>query len=432
MQLVVRGRKFDLEDLTIRGHAVIEETRTPEPGQEPIRIAGERIEVRGGTTAEATCQVHGQPAEVGGRGLALAGGVVQIHRGQNRMWIDGPGEATLPAPSDQALLPGGAGSGGAAERQALPQPAGPPQKMHLVWNHQFHFDGSTARFEGEIVGRTSTQTARGHALEARLAQRLDFAATGKQSPPEVARVDLVGGKSGVYLDSRGLDERGEQVSREQMQVRHLTIDRSAGKLHGEGPGWVSTVRRAGTLPVGMPMEAGNPPAGAGDKATLTSIHVAFDRAIEGDLARRQIWFRDRVRTTYSPANDFSDVIEAKLPQDLGERGLLMTSDKLTLTEMIVSGRRWFEAQATDRVIAEGRSLTVEAASIRYTSDKEVLTIEGSARTPIHGWHTAVVGQRPTTIRGQKVSYHLRSGQLEADSVDRIEFDLNGGLRLPGR
>jgi hypothetical protein len=86
------------------------------------------------------------------------------------------------------------------------------------------------------------------------------------------------------------------------------------------------------------------------------------------------------------------------------------------------------------VIAEaaGQALTVEAASIRYTSDKEILTIEGSTRTPVQGWHRPVAGQPANTIRGQKVRYHLRSGLLELDSVDRIEFDLNGGLRLPGR
>jgi hypothetical protein len=432
MQLVVRGRKFDLEDLTIRGHAVIDETRTPEPGQDPIHIAGDRIEVRGGTTTEATCQVHGQPAEVGGRGLSLAGGVVQVHQGQNRMWIDGPGEATFPAPSEGALLPGGGSQVGRQEALPVPQPAGPPQKMHLDWQRQFHFDGLTARFEGEIQVRTATQRAQGQLLEARLAQRLNFAATGKQSQPALARIDLHGDANGVYVESRGLDELGEQISREQGQTRNLMIDCIAGTLHADGPGWVSAVRRAGTTPLGAPVATNGPIVPAAGEASLTSVHVAFERAIDGTLAKRQIVFHDRVRTTYSPANEFSDLIEAKLPRDLGERGMLMTSDKLTLTEMIVSGRRWLEAQATDRVVAEGQLMTVEAASIRYTSDKEVLTIEGSPRTPIRGWYVREPGQQPSTIRGQKMNYHLRSGQLDLESVDRIEFDLNGGLKLPGR
>jgi hypothetical protein len=277
--------------------------------------------------------------------MSLAGGVVHVHRGQNRMWIDGPGEATFPAPSEGALLPGDVLPGGGSppgrqEARSMPRPAGPPQKMHLDWQRQFHFDGLTARFEGEIQARTATQTAHGQMLEARLAQRLDFAATGKQPQPELARVDLVGDLNGVYLENRGLDERGEQISREQGHVRNLTIDCIAGTLHADGPGWVSTVRRAGTTPLSMPAATNGPnmaaPAAPRD-SPLTSVHVAFERAIDGTLAKRQVVFHDRVRTTYSPANEFTDLIEAKLPSDLGERGMLMTSDKLTLTEMMVSG-----------------------------------------------------------------------------------------------
>jgi hypothetical protein len=426
MQLVVRGRKFDLEDLTIRGHAMIDETRTPEPGQEPIHIAGDGIELRHGTTPEATCQVSGQPAEVAGRGLSLLGGVVQVHRGQNRMWIDGPGEATLPAPSEQSLLPGTAGGLPVAASPMPPQPAGPPQKMHLVWQQRFNFDGLTARFEGEIQARTATQTAHAPVLEAQLTQRIDFAATGGQPEPELARVKLDGG---VYIESRGLDEQGQQVSREQLQARNLLVDRAAGTLHADGPGWVSTVRRSGATggSGGVPVSAA-----AGDQQPLTSVHVAFERAIEGNLARREIVFRDRVRTTYSPAREFSDLIVAQSPRDVSERGMLMTSDRLTLTEVIVPGQRWIEVQATENVLAEGRSITVEAASIRYTSDKEILTIEGSTRSNARVWRRTAPGQKEDTMDGQKFKYHLRSGQIELDSINSIELNnLKGGFGFPG-
>ena len=70
MQAVVRGRLFDLEDLNIEGQAAIDEIRTPEPGQEPIRLRGDLLELRQGTKPEAMIQVSGKPAEVSGRGIS--------------------------------------------------------------------------------------------------------------------------------------------------------------------------------------------------------------------------------------------------------------------------------------------------------------------------------------------------------------------------
>ncbi|MBW8883624.1 MAG: hypothetical protein JF612_02365, partial [Planctomycetia bacterium] len=97
LRAVVRGRTFELEDLNIDGHAMIDETRTPEPGQEPMFMRGDLLELRQGTSPDATIQVSGHPAEVGGRGMWLAGGKIQVLRGKNEVRIDGPGEATMPA-----------------------------------------------------------------------------------------------------------------------------------------------------------------------------------------------------------------------------------------------------------------------------------------------------------------------------------------------
>ena len=71
MQLLVRGRQYDLEDLNIEQRAQIDEIRTPEPGQEPIRIRGDLLEVRRGTQPQATVEITGQPAEVAGRGMSV-------------------------------------------------------------------------------------------------------------------------------------------------------------------------------------------------------------------------------------------------------------------------------------------------------------------------------------------------------------------------
>src|SRR5207247_810550 len=129
-------------------------------------IRGELLELRQGTTPEATIQVSGHPAEVGGRGMWLAGGKIQVFRGKNEMRIDGPGEATMPAAAGDR----GQGTGDIGQ--------GPPQKMHIVWQERLVFDGLTARFVGDVQTRTATQVALAPMLEATLSHRVDFQALG--------------------------------------------------------------------------------------------------------------------------------------------------------------------------------------------------------------------------------------------------------------
>jgi lipopolysaccharide export system protein LptA len=110
----------------------------------------------------------------------------------------------------------------------------------------------------------------------------------------------------------------------------------------------------------------------------------------------------------------------------------MTSDRLILTEVILSGKRWIEVQATGRVLAESHNLTAEAASIRYTSDKEVVTIEGNARSPLHVWWRKAIGEKPTTLTGNKISYYPRTNEVDLESINHIDLQsLPRGIKLPG-
>ncbi len=441
MQLAVRGREFDLEDLTIERRATIDETRTPEPGQEPIHVAGDLFKLRHGTTPEAKIEVSGQPAEVAGRGMSLVAGMIHVHRGENRMWIDGPGEATLPAPDEQSLpmLPGGTPTRRASEGVA--NAAKPPQKLHLVWQQGLVFDGSIVTINGDVQARTATQTARSQVLEATLSQRVDFLATERGQQPELAKIEL-SGEEGVYLTNRGKNELDEQVSFDQAQFPRLTVDQTAGTLHAPGPGWVSTVRRSAGLP-GLPAAPGSnappppiqPPGASRPTAEqpLTSVHISFQRALVGNLDKRQIEFQGDVRTTYSPAADFSDRIVVINVADLTEQTVLMTSDRLTVTEMITPVQRWIEAQATGRTIAQGRTFHVNTPGrLSYTSATEYITIEGDGRANAVINYQSAPGERFNPISIEKARYNIRTGEFDG-GVKSLEFFIPGkGLKLNRR
>jgi hypothetical protein len=432
MRLLMRGQQVELEDLTIRGAAQIDEIRTPEPGQEPIHIKGDLVTLRGGSTPQAKVEVAGHPAELGGRGIAFVGSVLNVNRGENRAWIDGPGEATLPLPDGDSLaaIPL-AGSPPVREPGAPPlgvmRPPGPPKKMHVVWHDGLAFDGHTIRLSGEVEARTATQLVMCPTLEVTLSQPLDLANLRGRQPLELGRLHLDGG---VYVENHGVDERGQPLSHDQFKAKNLTIDRLAGRLNADGPGWVSSVRRGiGSLP-GAPAGIGGP---GYLPATLSSIHIQFEHRIEGRLDQRTIEFQRKIRTTYSPAKDFDDLIVARTPEDLGEQGVLMTSDKLSVTEMQIGGQKWLEMEAKENAIVEGRTFTVRAASVRYTSDKEVLTIEGSGRTDAEIWYQSLPGQPRTYTSARKLRYWIREGEFDGEDFNVLDLQqLSPRLKLPGR
>ena len=137
----------------------------------------------------------GHPAELGGRGIDFIGGTVNVQRGENRAWIDGPGEATLPIPEGDSLV--AIPLAGSAEPVREPRiespnaprpPAGPREKLHVVWQDGLSFDGQTIRLDGEVVARTATQLVLCPTLEVTLSQPLDLSDLRGQRPLELGRL----------------------------------------------------------------------------------------------------------------------------------------------------------------------------------------------------------------------------------------------------
>jgi hypothetical protein len=438
MQILRQGEALELENLTIRGHVVLDELQTPQPGQKPIRITGERLELRGGVTGAGKIDVAGQPAEVGGRGLTLAGSEIHLVRAENRLWIEGPGEAKLPA---------GEPASGKRELADRPRPDAPgglsgglrlalAGDVHVVWQDGLTFDGQTALISGEVQARTATQLATCKTLELTLTRRIDFAAATSGEQPEMGRLTMDGG---VSIVSRSLNEKGEQQSLDRVQLQDLAIDRTAGTLNAAGPGWVTSTRLpTATLP-GGPLPggplAGRPPADPAAPPQLNHIHVDFQGGIVGNLARREMEIQRQVRTTFIPVRDWDEQVVIERLEDLGEKGVLMTSERLTVIEMTPAGQQpWIEASASGNAIVDGKNFKVSAPRISYTSDKEVLTLEGDGRADAELWYQTLPGQPSSYGAARKWRYWLRTGMFDVEDARPLEFQLNGidKIRLPGR
>jgi hypothetical protein len=435
MQIVRCGEEMNLENLTIRGHVSLDEPRTPEPGQQPIHMAGDLLELRGGVSGPGKIELVGLPAEIGGRGMSLAGNAIHLVRDENRLWIEGPGEAKVPAVEtrNQESAARVQGSGFRVQKPtaagALTMPTGP---INIVWQEGLTFDGQTAEITGDVQARTATQVATCKTLQATLAAPINFA-DRESATADLGKLKLDGG---VHVVSRSVDERGEQQSYDQLQVRDLVIDRTAGSLDAAGPGWLSSTRIVKALPGpgDTPMAAATP-ADPNLPPKLNYIYVSFEGAIVGNLAKREIQVQRLVRTTFAPVNDWDERIEVNRLEDLGEKGVLMTSERLTVTEMAPAGQpAWIEASASGNTVVEGKSFTVHAPRITYTSDKEVLSLEGDGRADAELWYRTVPGQPSSYGAASKWRYWLRTGLFDVEGARPFEFQLNGieKIRLPGR
>jgi hypothetical protein len=398
MQIARDGQRTALEDLTIQGGVEIVETPAAPSAESPLRIKGDALQLRDGASDNAKLEVRGKPAEVSARGLTMSGPSIHLHRGENRLWIDGPGKATLPVPSD---------------KKSIQPPPMEAEKMNVFWQKSMNFDGSTAVLVGEVQATSATQRALSETLEVTLAQPVDFANPQSHGATDVARLRFDGG---VDLENTTLDPLGERTSVEQLQVRNLLIDRRTGALKADGPGWLTSIRKGGAEalakgPNGQPAAV---PLPAADAGALTHMHIEFKGGITGDVNRHDVTFQEQVKTIYASVQDWDtritmqDVDRGGLTV-LGEKGALLSSDQLTVREMTppvaqFGAQKWIEMEAIGSTMVEGKSFTARGDRISYTTDKEQLVLQGDGRNDAELWHQQVKGGQYSYTAATKIMY----------------------------
>ena len=165
--------------------------------------------------------LRGTPGIIRTLGLELLGEKIRLDRGQNQLWIDGPGSTAVPLPEKMAS-------------------SYPPHLAYarVSWQRELRFDGRTASCDGAVEVRGPAQLLRTSALRASLATPVDLRADLRGL--QIA-VDQIQADSDVWLENRAFDSRG-LVSIDSGQVKNLRYDYPTGRLEAAGPGWVRSVR----------------------------------------------------------------------------------------------------------------------------------------------------------------------------------------------
>lgn len=416
LQILRLQGKTVVEDLAITGKVQVNETQTQKPEDVPLKLAGDLVTLVRGSGPNAKLEVKGRPAQVSARGLTLSGATIHLHRGENRLWIDGPGEAELPVPQEglqmRTLQPPPTESPASVPAGfPVTKGGGEVRQMKVTWAKGMNFDGQRATFEGEVQARGEEEYAAAEGLSVTLTQRIDFSAAKQAGPAEIATLTLEGGMSPILLQQVTRDKMGEQTAFNNLRAGKLTVDRLANTLTAEGPGEAWSVRKdSPALLADMPDAPQKPSDGK-----LTYICVKFEGRINGKLDTHEIRFERQVDTTYSRVNDWKDRVFATKTEDLGPSGAHMTSDALTVTEMSLSKtQKWVELEATGNVIVDGKSFTARASRIGYTSDKDQLVLEGDGRNDAEFWHQAAPGSQHSYTAAGKIRFQRKTNTLEVD------------------
>lgn len=417
-QLVRRGEETVVEHLILGEQVRLREIRTQKAGDVPLAVVGDVVQVEHANTDTARVAVQGKPAEVSARGLTVRGDNIQLHRGDNRIWITSPGRMTFPALARQTP----AGSGPAPPSSSLPP-------LSVDWQGRMDFDGRTARFQRDVQLRGSGQSSQGevfdllvmgHELSVTLNQAVDL---GRDKPPQNLDLQELAFVGGVFLQNTG-QRQGSQTSFDQLQVRDLTIEHSTGRLHAYGPGWGSSVRYDTGL-----AESGLSPAAdeAEAEPQLAYIRVDYDDEITGNITARELTFRGRVRTLYGPVDRWEETLDPDPADGLGRGQYLLSSDQLSVTDAAtrMAGREaGIELTALGNATIEGDAFAARAWRVAYAKTKELVILEGDGRTEAELWRK---GSTVPDAAAQQIRFWTTNQSFQVDGGRFLNL---GGLGTP--
>ncbi|HIQ20851.1 MAG TPA: hypothetical protein EYH34_06410, partial [Planctomycetes bacterium] len=211
--LVMRGGKPELSRLDADGDVLFQATEAGGAERQPIMIRGDHVEVHQAMSPQATAAVRGRQVEFRGQGLTVWSTNINLDRGANRLWMDGPGRMELPVDRD-------------LEGRQLPEPV----PLAVTWEERMTFDGRTVRFEQAVVARSGDQEIQTEALEVELKEPVRFNQPqgGQPQPKQLRCLDRVR-MVGQTHDAGGL------VSRQEAELNNLVVDMVSGRVEAAGP-----------------------------------------------------------------------------------------------------------------------------------------------------------------------------------------------------
>ncbi|MEO8496679.1 MAG: hypothetical protein ABI614_16545, partial [Planctomycetota bacterium] len=390
------GDNPQLIQLAAQGKVHCEEQATPEVPSS-MSLDCDVFQVLDGATENPIATVEGSPARVVAQGAQLVGKLIEIHQGSNRAFIKGAGQMTLPRPET------------------------PQAPWFVQWQHQMRFDGQQVTFEGDVVARGMQAmqageqvrfNATGDSLNVTLTRFINF--KQPDNTDEVALRELLF-QGQCTLQSETIDPRGMRKSSERMEIHDLQIDQINGTLHGDGPGWLTSVHQGQDI------------FKEGQFATtakgLHFLRIDFQQELVGSLSGRQMEFLGNVRTVYGPVAAWEDAIDVSDPARFGPHDVTVTSQRLALADMGQTQNRFdaVELEATGNAFVRGQTFSASGQRISYAKSKDQLVLEGDGRNYATLAYQRTPNAVPAPLKARKILFWPETKQFEISDLHSIDL-----------
>lgn len=428
-RLLLIDQQSELAEVMVEENVRFAETVTAQPDQQPMLITGDRIHAIEPTRPQGTVTIVGRPAHFEARQVGLTATNINLNKGTNRLWVDGPGQMTLPMDRNldgQVVAVGGV--------------------LDVRWREAMTFDGRVARFDDSVVATAPQGSLQTETLEVHLKQAIRFdqqaMRTDRQQRPDGQQrpdVEQILCRGGVWIESQS-SEPNRPPSMQRIQVADLLVNMTTGALSANGPGWLSRVSRGGdnrfgnltALPAPASATPQPPPAQpAADDNRLYCLFVRFQGPVTGNVLRREMTCHDRVQTAYGPVDSWQATIDPDHPEALGPRGVTMRCDQLSLAQMPtpVEGRPAMEMEALGNTIVETTSYWARAMRLSYSQAKDRLELEGDGRTDAQLFEQQQIGGPVRTTAAQRIFYWPATRRVTV--VQARSLDIPGAPAPPG-
>lgn len=348
------------------------------------------------------------PARVSAQGAQLVGNAIEIHQGSNRAFINGAGQMTLPRPQT------------------------PRAPWFVRWQRHMRFDGQRAVFDGDVqargmqamrAGEQVRFNATGEALVVTLTQFVNF--KQPENTDEVGLRELLF-QGQCSLQSETIDARGLRKSSERMEIRDLRIDQVSGVLHGDGPGWLTSVHQG--QDIFKEGQFATTPKG------LHFLRVDFQQELAGNLTGRKMEFLGNVQTVYGPIAGWDEVIDLSDPSRLGPRDVVVTSQRLALTDMGQTRDRFddVELEATGNAYVRGQTFNASGQRISYAKSKDQLVLEGDGRNYATLAYQRTPNAAAAPLKARKILFWPQTKQFEISDLHSIDLQNLSEFNRSGR
>jgi hypothetical protein len=392
--VVSAGKQNWIDALTIDGpltvHSAEEQTMTPMQWH----IEGKQLLMASNAAGQVDLQINGEPARIVMADGALEGPTIRFDQLNNLIWMDQPGEFTIPL----SVLNRSKG-----QLSSL-QWVRPP---HCQWQGRMIFDGSVARIDGDIEFDGIARHVDEYWRLKGYCQRLDLALSKSvdlsQAPRNrstsdaeanavEATVERIVLQDSVDLRIQQLDPQGDPKSLERIVVPILTFHVAEQKLVGGGTGWINSKFLSQGNGLG---QLASRERGQQATQTLKGAHLAFRDSMVAFLDRNEVVFDGKVGLAVGPLDQWEDTIDPEEMTHLQLEQMLLSCDQLkivdtselstTISSSPGSPRQAMEFQATGNVAFEGKAesgnYTGNGYQVTYVQVKDQLILRGDGQTP---------------------------------------------------